>query len=160
MNIELGMRVKDKITGFKGVAVYKADYIHGCSRFGVQPQELKDCKPIEDQIFDEPQIDILDDGKLVIESIANVQKIEIGKKVEDSVSGFKGIAIGRTVFINGCGRILIGPKVSADNKLKNLWFDEGQVEYVKEISQSESSSVKTDSSRRTGGPCEKPNRDY
>lgn len=53
---ELGDIVKDGITGHKGVIVCRSQWIHNCNTYGIQPQELKDGKPVERQHFDEPQL--------------------------------------------------------------------------------------------------------
>jgi len=60
--IRLGMEVKDKISGLKGIATSITEFIYGCRRIGVSPQELKDGKPMEDSIIDEPQLDVVGDG--------------------------------------------------------------------------------------------------
>lgn len=57
--IELGSVVRDKITGLHGVAVARTDWIHGCTRYGVQPTELHEGKPIDPLWFDEPQLEIV-----------------------------------------------------------------------------------------------------
>ena len=62
MDIKLGMEVKDKISGLKGIATSITEFIYGCRRIGVSPQELKDGKPMEESIIDEPQLDIVGDG--------------------------------------------------------------------------------------------------
>ena len=54
--IELGDVARDSITGFKGVVIGRTLWLHGCERMTIQPQELKDGKPIECQSFDEPQL--------------------------------------------------------------------------------------------------------
>jgi hypothetical protein len=56
MTIKLGSVVTDSITGFKGIAVSRTEYIYGCSRVGVQPKEIKDGTPIAAQFFDELQL--------------------------------------------------------------------------------------------------------
>lgn len=62
--IELGDLVKDRITGFKGVAVGVTTWLFGCSRVIVQPQGLtKDGKTFESQSFDEPQLEIVKKAK-------------------------------------------------------------------------------------------------
>lgn len=35
--IELGMRVKDKVNGLKGIAVAECVYLNGCVQFAVTP---------------------------------------------------------------------------------------------------------------------------
>lgn len=53
--IKLGSKVKDKITGFTGVAVQRIDYLYGCTRYGVEAKVGKDGKaPFE--YFDEQRL--------------------------------------------------------------------------------------------------------
>ena len=61
-DIKLGMEVKDKISGLKGIATSITEFIYGCRRIGVSPQELKDGKPMEESVIDEPQLEIVSDG--------------------------------------------------------------------------------------------------
>jgi hypothetical protein len=51
--IKLGTRVKDAITGFEGIATSRAEYLYGCVRVLVEPQILKDGKPVEALWLDE-----------------------------------------------------------------------------------------------------------
>lgn len=55
--INLGSIARDKITGFVGVVIAKTEWLNGCRRFTIQPQELKDGRPIEACSFDEQQVD-------------------------------------------------------------------------------------------------------
>ena len=54
--IQLGDRVKDPISGLTGIAVCSSTWLHGCIRIGIQPEELKDGKPVESQFFDQSQL--------------------------------------------------------------------------------------------------------
>ena len=63
--IELGDRVKDKITGLKGIVTARHEYLYGCLRMAVQPEEGKDGKPIETFVVDEPQLELLKKGVIV-----------------------------------------------------------------------------------------------
>jgi hypothetical protein len=60
--IQLGDRVRDKITGFKGIAVGRTEWLHGCTRIIIEPEELKDGKTIENQWFDDKRVEVLDKG--------------------------------------------------------------------------------------------------
>lgn len=62
MKMKLGDTLRDKITGFTGVAVSVHEYLHGCRRFSLQPTDLRDGKPVETHSFDEPQLEIIADG--------------------------------------------------------------------------------------------------
>jgi len=65
--IKLGQEVRDNITGFRGVAVCRSEWLHGCERLVVQPPISKDGKLPETGVFDEPQLEIVGDGILVKE---------------------------------------------------------------------------------------------
>lgn len=53
----LGEVVEDELTGFKGVAVARIEYLNGCISVEIQPKALgKDGTPIESKWFDEQRI--------------------------------------------------------------------------------------------------------
>lgn len=61
-----------------------------------------------------------------------MSRIELGDLVKDTVTGFQGVAIGRTEWLHGCERIIVQPKVGKDGKLgENGQFDEPQLDVVK-----------------------------
>jgi hypothetical protein len=63
MNIRLGDKVKDSVTGFTGIAIGRTEWLHGCARIIVQPTGvMKDGKLYDTQQFDEPQLVILKRG--------------------------------------------------------------------------------------------------
>lgn len=59
MKPTLGDKVKDSVTGFSGIVVAKSDFLNGCTRYGVQSEQLKDGIPTEAQWFDEPQLKVV-----------------------------------------------------------------------------------------------------
>lgn len=61
--IELGSHVKDRLTGFEGVAVSRTTYLTGCAGIGVQAPYVKG-KPLEAiQFFDEPRLEVTKKGE-------------------------------------------------------------------------------------------------
>ncbi len=60
--VALGDRVKDKITGFSGIVTSTTDFLYGCRRIGVRPEELHDGSPISREYFDETELTILQRG--------------------------------------------------------------------------------------------------
>jgi len=64
MKINLGDKVRDTVTGFTGIATGRTNWLQGCTRVGVQTQELHDGKPIESQWFDEPQLEVIEKGAI------------------------------------------------------------------------------------------------
>lgn len=65
--VTLGDKVKDRITGLTGIVVASTSYLNGCRRISVQPQELKDGKPVEPSHFDEPQVEVIERGAIQAE---------------------------------------------------------------------------------------------
>ena len=59
-------------------------------------------------------------------------RINLGDKVKDTVTGFVGIAIGRTTWLHGCDRIIVQPEgLNKEGKIfENNSFDEPQLEVV------------------------------
>jgi len=60
MEIKLGSKVKDTVTGFIGTAAGVTHWVYGCVRWGVQAESLKeDGTPLELQWFDERQLVVI-----------------------------------------------------------------------------------------------------
>ncbi len=54
--------------------------------------------------------------------------INLGDKVKDSVTGFTGIAIGRTEWLHGCNRFIVQPAVNKSGVIpESSTFDEPQL---------------------------------
>lgn len=56
--IALNSKVRDSITGFAGVVVGRTEYLFGCIHILVQPEEVKDGKPVEACWFDEQRLTV------------------------------------------------------------------------------------------------------
>lgn len=133
--IELGLIVKDKITGLVGVAENRASFIYGCDRYFIQPQIDKDGKIPKGMMIDEPQLEILIDKDQVMKPLAEpMQTVEFGREVHDPIIDRKGTATGRAVYINGCSRIYVEPKHSLlTTDTKGWWADEKQLTMRKKV---------------------------
>lgn len=54
--------------------------------------------------------------------------VELGNEVQDRVTGFKGIVIAETHFLQGCARILVQPKVNKEGVVPDsVSFDEPDI---------------------------------
>ena len=58
----LGKKVKDKVTGFIGIATSKHIYLTGCTQFGLQPEVNEKGKVPDAGFFDEGRLVVLGDG--------------------------------------------------------------------------------------------------
>ena len=70
--IALGKEAKDKVTGFKGILVGKADYLFGCTQYAIKPKVDKQGKPVDNEWFDEGRIEII--GKGIAPAAVRVKK--------------------------------------------------------------------------------------
>lgn len=65
--IELGDRVRDRITGFEGIVTGITEWLFQCRRPIVQPSSLTtDGKPTESQSFDEEQLEVIEAGAFFV----------------------------------------------------------------------------------------------
>lgn len=61
---ELGKKAKDKITGFEGIIIGRAEHLFGCCTYGLAPQvyDNEKSKRGETEWFDEGRIEIVSEG--------------------------------------------------------------------------------------------------
>ena len=57
--IKLGDKVRDKITGFTGIATSKTEFINGSIQYLVAPKVGKDNKMIEEIAIDEGSLEVI-----------------------------------------------------------------------------------------------------
>ena len=62
--IVLGQECKDKVTGFKGIAIGHCKYMTGCDQYGLSPKVSKDGKIEPVQWFDEARLTVIGKGIL------------------------------------------------------------------------------------------------
>lgn len=58
---DLGLELKDTITGFQGVAMARTEYLTGCNHYGLQSRDQrKDGQPIDWVYFNESRLTVVD----------------------------------------------------------------------------------------------------
>ena len=57
--VNLGDRVRDKVTGFEVVATARYQYMNGCERYCVEPMVDKGGKLVDAQTFDVQRLDVV-----------------------------------------------------------------------------------------------------
>lgn len=85
-------------------------------------------------------------------------KFGLGDRVKDRISGFSGIVIARTDWLNQCHRYSVQPEAMHEGKpLENQGFDEGDLVLVKANVHPPKIAFEvvddTPARRRTGGPA-------
>ena len=64
--MELGDRVKDKVSGFKGIAIWRSRHITGCDTIGIQPAMDKDGNLPDAKVFDITSVQVVKAGVVKI----------------------------------------------------------------------------------------------
>lgn len=71
--IELGSKVKDKITGFEGVVTGRTEWLTGCVRLAVQPSSLtKEGASKAEEWLDESRLDLVAKPTAKVRSVRDV----------------------------------------------------------------------------------------
>jgi hypothetical protein len=79
-------------------------------------------------------------------------RVQLGDECRDTISGFSGVCVARTEWLNGCWRITLQPQALDNGKLlPNETFDEFQIEVTKR-------GAAPVGSKDTGGPRGNPMR--
>jgi hypothetical protein len=60
--ITLGQKVKDKISGFTGIATARIEYLNGCVQYCVSPKTDKDGKRPDAEWFDDAILEVVSGG--------------------------------------------------------------------------------------------------
>jgi hypothetical protein len=60
IHINLGDRVEDKISQYKGRVIAITHWLAGCVRVSVQPEECKDGVPVDARTFDVEQLTLVE----------------------------------------------------------------------------------------------------
>lgn len=62
-----------------------------------------------------------------------MDRITLGDRVKDTITGFEGIVIGISSWLNGCRTIGIKPEKLHEGKpIESVWFDEPRIKTIKE----------------------------
>lgn len=68
MEIKLGNKVRDKVTGYEGVATARVEYLNGCVQFCVKPRVGSDGKMPDHEYIDVQQLEVVSQGDTITPS--------------------------------------------------------------------------------------------
>ncbi len=160
--IKLGMTVRDPATNLVGQADMKCELLSGTTQYAIQPKG--DGKTIPERYYvDDFLLEFVDDGiSARVPTPDGNDPYSLGEKLEDTVTGYTGIATQRSTFLNGCVHYHLQRSL-ADTKGKTLLeelpqgasFDYKRLKTIgKGVSQKDEATgepVKTPKAK-TGGP--------
>lgn len=117
--IALGKKLRDKVSGFTGIASVKTEFLTGNVQYELVMQVDKSGKS-EFRSFDEFQLEYVGEGIDAIKAPGDTG-IRLGEKVKDIVTGGTGIATLKSTFLNGCVYYSV---VTQDQKDPKEYFTE------------------------------------
>jgi hypothetical protein len=85
MPLKLGLKARDRITGFTGTLTSRTEFLNGCVRYTITPPLDKDGKFVDDRWFDEQQIELLE---VVEEATEKVERRATGGPASSSPPSF------------------------------------------------------------------------
>lgn len=152
--VEIGSKVRDVVTGFQGVVLARTTWLYGCKRVLVASMSLHEGKPQEDVWLDVQRIEFVEQ---VMQPPAKASDaISLGAEVCDTISGYKGICVGRTETLAGQLEIGIEGSLKDNKPPEVVWFNAERVEMQK----SKAPPVVEGHGAQTGGPQSDPQRSY
>lgn len=101
-DIKLGMVVRDPATGLTGQADQKVELLSGTTQYTIQP--MGDGKTVPERYFvDDFLLEYVGPGVSDrVPAPDTGDSFALGQKMEDTVTGYVGISVQRTTYLNGC----------------------------------------------------------
>lgn len=129
----LGTEVRDRVSGFAGIATSMSEKLSGTIQIGVQPKTGEKGEMPEAYAIDYQILEVVGEGvSKNIPPVDNAVTVALGDEVIDTVSGYKGITVEKATFVNGCVHFGVQSKVVKDNKCPEpLYFDHKRLKVVK-----------------------------
>lgn len=131
--VEIGMKVRCKITGYVGIVTVKRFNLHRVPQFCAQ-SKVSSLGSIGDSVlFDACQLEVIDKEPVVKVTVPEFI-IKLGQCVQDSVTNFKGTVVARELHMNGCVRIRVKDVFIAgdETSMNTAVFDEASIKVVKQ----------------------------
>src|SRR5208337_2479466 len=149
--IEPGDYVKDKLSGYEGVARSVVSWWHNCDRVVVQPVGMRKEKYIPTgETIEAPQLIIVEKGRVKLDVEIEPLTFKYGDKVKDNLSSYEGAVYGFALYLNGCRRVAVqSSNLHEGHPVDEVWFPSQQLSLVKEGDKPKRVSP--------GGPMPEPN---
>jgi hypothetical protein len=163
MRVSIGDKVKDMVTGYEGIVVSESQWMNRCIRYGVQGRCEEGKNPSEVLHLDEHQVMLITEGEVDfdLEENNNPQRVELGDEVEDLVTGFRGITVSSSRWINNQKRFGVQGMPEQEGKVppESVFLDDCQIKVLRkgiialeDNNVQEGENVQKKQSVPTGGP--------
>ncbi|KAA0573397.1 hypothetical protein [Azospirillum sp. Sh1] len=108
---KLGQTMRDRASGFTGIAVSRFDFLNGNVQYSLQPKAPEGATTLPEAVsFDIQQLEVVDAGISDTASKPARTPIRVGQKVKDTITGLTGVATMQATYMNGCVSFLVTPR--------------------------------------------------
>jgi len=122
-DIQLGQYVADNLSGMEGIVTLIGDHIAGCTRIQVHPTDVDEDSRGSGEFFYPDQLTVLEEENEFTEraeqSVTEAH-VELGQRVEDEITEFRGVASVINCSIWNCPQVLVQSRSDAD---ESQWYD-------------------------------------
>lgn len=129
--VELGQKVRDRVTGYGGIVITLGYHFDGCRRFGVRgipsaleenPKKVRtDSRPDEEFFFEE-QLEVVQANTEWTDLETQTEtEVSLGDRCKDMSSGFRGTVVVINTKLFNEPRVLL--KTSRDGEALSEWTD-------------------------------------
>lgn len=137
VNVKLGQKVRDEISGFTGIVNTIGDHITGCTRIGVRPTgDEQTNRRGDEEFFYDAQLTIVDeetDWTEYGDRALTETDFELGERVRDTVTDLEGVVVVINYSLFNCPSLAIHPtNEDAEENPDVEWFDAPRLESVDE----------------------------
>jgi hypothetical protein len=128
-DITLGLELRCRVTGFRGVATQRTTLMSGNVQYALQPKAAEGATALPEAVnFDYHTLEVV--GLGVVDAVTPIPAqalghVQLGWKVEDVITKLKGVATQRVEFMNGC----VYFQVVAERDPKELFKSDGFFEW-------------------------------
>lgn len=136
---KLGQRLKDQVTGFVGIATCEITTLAGTVQMILQPAIPSGGENVmpADMSFDWQRLDKVDEGVApnYADTVFASDSFTLGEELKDMASGFRGIAMMRARYLNGCVKYQLVSKqtskgTSFDQAAHEMFVDVALLTYI------------------------------
>lgn len=152
--LALGQKMRDRVSGFEGIAEIRADFMTGNTQYTLTTKEAKG-EDSKSRAFDVFQLEAAS-VKPVIDAIAPPADtgIELGEKVKDVVTQIEGVATIKNTFLNGCVYYTVVLEYKAKEYV-DFFFEYKRLKKVSAGVKAAIEQRSTTAEKPTGGPAYK-----
>lgn len=135
IDVALGQEVRDGISGMTGIVTKIGEHIAGCTRVCVRPTDVSETSRGSDEFFYPEQLETIEEETEFTERAERAiteSDIELGQRVEDEITEFRGVASVINYSIWNCPQVLVQSRSDTENA---YWHDSVRLKAVSDYAE-------------------------